>query len=539
MQLLSPSIVVILIIVVAMLLVLRPWQTRPSHGGTATHEVLPVGQLPAELIAVAGPLRGRRWEIKALSGPGFVMGRSGDCNLSIGGEIATRQHATITMDSGHWRIHDMNSANGTYLNGQRISSAALGDGDVVTIGDSQLQFRLRAGLPLAAGAASGLAPVPPPVPRPAPAGLVIPGFERYALTEIDRGTSAVVLKGTPVGGGDPIAVKVLTNADPFFREKFGQEAYLLKHLRHPHIVGELASGLAAGHIPFIAMEFCGHGSVHHRLRGQPLPEDLVRLVGIHTCSALMFAHGFGVVHRDIKPANLLFTTPQHVKVADFGISRWAQTRSMTVHGTVLGTVAYMAPEQARGDVVGPQGDVYSLGVVLYEMLTGRQPFIGEPTDVMNQHVRAMPPPLERVSPDLARAVMKALAKQPEQRHGSAAAFMQALGVPADPGVAAEQAQPAQQPPQRLRLVRMAPQGMGDLILTGATTVIGRPQLDERDQQISRRHAQVMLQGGICWLEDLNSSNGTWINHQRVTGRIALRAGDQLRIGNSVFRVETG
>ena len=153
-------------------------------------------------------------------------------------------------------------------------------------------------------------------------------------------------------------------------------------------------------------------------------------------------------------------------------------------------------------------------------------------DVMHHHVRMSPPALSGVSPALAGAVMRALAKDPVQRHASAAAFAQAFGgaaftAPSVPGQAGQ---------SRVRLIRVAPQQGAEIAVHGAT-VLGRPQLNPDDVQMSQQHARIVIQGGLGWIEDLNSTNGTWVNHQRVAGWRLLRSGDQLKIGNSVCLVE--
>ncbi|MFI0608300.1 MAG: FHA domain-containing protein [Anaerolineae bacterium] len=506
-----------------------PWGDK-SGGGPGltgpTQEVAPVGS-PAVLVVVQGPLRGRRVTVP-LRPKGLTLGRGDGCDLQLGGTLASRKHAALTLDSGRWVLYDLNSVNGTYVNDRQVASASLSAGDFIEIGDSKLQFwpdpRVEAPIP------SQLPPPPPPpVVLPAPPGFAVPGYEGYIWQEIARGATAVVLRGLPPGGGVPVAVKLLASPDPYFRDKFGNEGQLLMRIRHPHIVPAYASGQTQDGRPYIVMEYCAHGSLHDRLRGQPLPEEFVRLVGGQVGQALAFAHQQHVVHRDVKPANLLFAGPQLVKVADFGIARYARARSMTVHGTILGTYLYMAPEQARGEPVGPEGDVYSLGVVLYQMMAGRPPFTGEAVDVMDLHVKAAPAPLQGYSPALTALVHRALDKTPARRPSAQAMADALAGRHVDVGPLPQAV--------RLRLVRLAPQRAGVLTVAAPVTVLGRPQLDSGDASMSREHCRITIRGNLCWIEDLNSANGTWVNHRRVVDRQALRSGDELRIGSTIARVE--
>ena len=520
-----------LIVIAVIGVVLWLWQRngaeKKSIGqGGATQEIAPIGS-PAEMVVVHGPLRGRRVPVP-LRPKGLVLGRGEGCDLLLGGALASRKHAAVTMDSGRWALYDLNSANGTYVNGRQVAMAYLSAGDIITIGDSKLQFwpDPRAAAPIP----SQLPPdPPPPVVLPAPPGFAVPGYEGYRWQEIARGATAVVLRGLPPGGGEPVAVKLLASPEPYFVAKFGHEGQFLVRVRHPHIVPAYASGQTPEGRPYIVMEYCAHGSLHDRLRGQPLPEDFVRLVGSHVAQALSYAHQLGVVHRDVKPANLLFAGPQLVKVADFGIARYARARSMTQYGTILGTYLYMAPEQAQGDPVGPAGDVYSLGVVLYQMLAGRPPFTGEAVDVMHQHVKAAPAPLQGHSPALIALVTRALDKNPSRRP-SAQELADAL---AGSHVASEPLPQA----VRLRLIRLAPQRGGVLTVVAPVTVLGRAQLDPNDASMSREQCKITIRGNLCWIEDLDSANGTWVNHRRVMDRQVLRSGDELHIGNTIARVE--
>jgi eukaryotic-like serine/threonine-protein kinase len=234
----------------------------------------------------------------------------------------------------------------------------------------------------------------------------------------------------------PVALKVLSEhfaADEAFRDRFIREARLAAKLVHPNVVqvydvGEDKRG------PFIVMEYVEGDTLADELqrRGR-LPAAEVVSVGIQLCSALAVAHAGGLVHRDIKPQNILRRPDGQVKLADFGIARSLAATAHTEIGTVLGTAAYLAPEQARGEPVTAAADIYSLGVVLYELLTGQTPFPAAtlPELLLKREQGAITPPSELaldVPAALEAVVMRCLALRAEYRPASAAALAHELAA---------------------------------------------------------------------------------------------------------------
>jgi serine/threonine protein kinase len=223
------------------------------------------------------------------------------------------------------------------------------------------------------------------------------------------------------------------------RARFVREARLAARLSHPNLVAVFDTGEEDG-LPFIVMEHVAGETLAATLRrrGRLAAREVIEL-GAQACAGLEHAHAAGLVHRDVKPANLLLRDDGTVKIADFGIARAAEASRVTEVGTVLGTAAYLAPEQARGGDVTFATDVYSLGAVLYECLTGRTPHTFDSLAELGRKQAEEPiAPVSELAPETPRAlehaVMHALAKRPDDRPSSAAAFGQELA--ADPTEAA-------------------------------------------------------------------------------------------------------
>jgi beta-lactam-binding protein with PASTA domain/predicted Ser/Thr protein kinase len=266
---------------------------------------------------------------------------------------------------------------------------------------------------------------------------------RYELGELlGRGGMAEVRKGVDSRLGRIVAIKRLRTdlaSDATFQARFRREAQSSASLNHPSIVAvydtgeEQAPDAHTGHNvaqPYIVMEYVAGRTLRDILREgrKILPERALEITS-GVLSALDYSHRAGIIHRDIKPGNVMLTPSGDVKVMDFGIARAISDASsaMTQTAAVVGTAQYLSPEQARGETVDSRSDVYSAGCLLYELLTGRPPFVGDsPVAVAYQHVRepAMPPSNHDTDlpPEVDAIVMKALAKRLEDRYQSAAAM---------------------------------------------------------------------------------------------------------------------
>jgi serine/threonine-protein kinase len=224
-----------------------------------------------------------------------------------------------------------------------------------------------------------------------------------------------------------VAIKILADRytqDEGFVERFRREATAAAGLNHPNIVSIYDRGESDGTY-YIAMEYIDGPTLKEEITSRaPLPEAEAVGYAQQVLQALEFAHRRGVIHRDIKPHNMMLTEDGLLKVTDFGIARAANQVEMTEVGSIVGTAQYLSPEQARGQTVGPQSDIYSLGVVLYEMLTGEVPFTGSSAvEIAMKQVNERPvPPSQKnrlISPAVEAIVMRALAKDPAMRFRSA------------------------------------------------------------------------------------------------------------------------
>lgn len=260
--------------------------------------------------------------------------------------------------------------------------------------------------------------------------------ERYEIGDvIGTGGMGVVKSGRDSKLDRAVAIKFLRSdlaEQPDLRARFEAEARAAARISHPNVVGVFDTGEHEG-VPYIVMELLSGRSLAEELEGGPLDAARVRRIGLEILSALDAFHREGILHRDLKPDNVLMAADGTIKVGDFGVAKITEGMDLTMAGTMLGTPAYLAPERVAGEPASAASDVYSVGVVLYELLTCSTPYEGDNTLALLRAIQYdEPTPLTQKRPDverqLAQAIEKAMAKEPAQRYASASSMALDLGV---------------------------------------------------------------------------------------------------------------
>ncbi len=488
----------------------------------------------AELIAIEGPCAPQSFPIPS---QGLTIGRHPDNDIVLADELmVSRHHAIITLEQGQYVLYDRDSANGTWVNEQRIFRHTLTCGDRIQIWRSQFIFTIGGISP----------PLSPHSPVQAPVIHVVEQyFDGYYLESlIGRGGMSEVFKARDANGR-VVAIKILQETNSYLVSKFEQEGNKIGPLLrgHPNIVDVYKFARSPDARLYFVMEFVDALSLRKVMQRPMAETEVIKIIG-QVCNALAFAHQNDIIHRDIKPENILVAADGRVKVLDFGIAKLTSASTVT-RDRIVGTPEYISPEQARGDPVCPASDVYSVGVVLYEMLTGTVPFRrprGDPykaaMEIIRQHLKEHPEPIRKrnpnaqVSPKLEQVTMRALEKDIRDRYKTAREMGQALGyveTASIPSLSGRQG--------RASLVILQGPRQGQRIpLVDRSLALGRFDLDPADTTLSRHHINIIFRGNGYWLQD-TSRNGTWVDNQRVYGEIPLQTGAVIAIGSNVLRLE--
>jgi serine/threonine protein kinase len=382
------------------------------------------------------------------------------------------------------------------------------------------------------------------------------------IRRIGEGGMGAVYLAEERGTGREVGLKVLLTdlaRDEDYRRRFERESRYASSLNHPNIVRVHEFGEADG-VVYMVMDYVPGRDLTAELADGPLsPERTVRILE-QVASALDAVHATGLYHRDVKPANVLVAVNEETgeldcRLTDFGLSKHPSqdTSPLTGAGFFVGTCQYVAPEQILAEELDHRVDVYSLGCLLFECLTGEPPFHRpRETEVLHAHIQDPPPKVTDRMPQMPTAidevVAKALAKRPDERYESCGELVEAARaavVPTTPRPISEGGTPSPKtggdPAERLRLRVTGGNAQGTEIHVEDEFVIGRQATGEgslgQDAEISRRHARVSRADGEFIIEDLGSTNGTFVNGRRIDGPEILSAGDRIQVGATTLVVQ--
>jgi serine/threonine protein kinase len=358
-----------------------------------------------------------------------VLGRAG-VDVVLDDPQVSRRHAILRPTPAGYEIEDLGSLNGTEVNGAATATPrALMPGDRIQLGDSTITVESISG------------PPGEPPARPEESLTVGVRLGPYEVGEVvGRGAASTVYRAYQPSLDRVVAIKVLTRTDDEqLVARFKREARAIAHLHHPNILPVYDYGEEDGAL-YLVTQYIDNGVTLSDMVDDPMEVARALRVTSQILGALEHAHGQGVVHRDVKPANILMPLPTWPMLADFGIAKLTgqvnPSMPLTHRGLIVGTAAYMAPEQILSRPIDGRTDLYSTGVLLYELLTGRLPFDTEgPYEMMAKHAYEQPPPATSINPEIPREVdailATAMAKEASDRYQSATAMAGAIDRLAD------------------------------------------------------------------------------------------------------------
>lgn len=500
------------------------------------------------LAGIDGPLRG---QIFILQQPLITIGRGNEKKpvIVLPSDVdksVSRLHTSLELTKLGYVIWDMGGPNTTRVNQQLIgkdkaNGVTLNDGDVIQIGRTTFQYRI---------ASNQVHPTIQTqyeqVDKRQVTDLFINNFWKRGK-KIGSGSFGSVYEGYILPENKKVAIKIPHRefaTDPQMLKVFRNECAIGKLFNHPNIIRVLNYGIN-NNVPYMMMEFL-HGQTLREYinlnNGYPLDYYQAISLTMVFCNALQHIHEKDIIHRDLKPTNIMSDKldDKTFKIMDFGIAKAKGITGITRFGKIVGTPEYMSPEHIMGvKDLDNRSDIYALGVLAYEMLTGRLPFLGRIEEVVIQHVKKPVPPLRQfngnISSQLEAVILKALAKDRNYRYRSMNDFMNAIhsvtGVPI-PDVKNKYAAISS-----LRLD--GPEQTTIPLSPQKKYLIGKDQAKcniymHNVQYVSAVHAQIFWNNDGYVIEDLHSSNGTFVNEFRIHERHYLQPGDRISIGEKVF-----
>ena len=532
-----PAEILLIIFILSLVLIALAvllFMTRQASRRTGAIKVAP----PGELVGLEGPLKGKRFRMHKAE---MLIGRGSDNDVQVNEDGVSRRHASIRFEDGTFYLSDIGSQNGVWITGQRVWQSDIRYGDQFRVGESTL----------------ALIGIDQPEPEPLDhltqrentqevGQALSSNFEQ--LEKIGVGGQATVIRARSRKDGSLVVIKYLNNLPydsdgRYFRQKFEQQIAIgatIRHLYCARILG--GDARPKNDQPYLIEEYVSGGTLRERMDKHNLTQDEKIAILGQVCDALGYLHKRNIIHRDLKPSNILFDANGEVKLTDFGLARISGTQTRTKIGMRIGTPHYMSVEQAQGDSsrIVPQSDLYSLGVLAYELFTDSLPFDGQDLEILTQHIKTKPrPPRELKSslPDsINKAILQMMEKQPQKRFETAHAAARALGYTAE-FHAGEMLSTVSRSGGKLVLQNIT-SGML-LPITQSPKVLARDEVNPLDKGISRRHGQVYSRDGVWHIaenSDAPSANGIYLNGLRVVDPQALNKGDEIRISATTLRV---
>ena len=506
------------------------------------------GNPAAAVVCISGPSKGKQARFKN----GVVtIGRSPSAAIVLTESLVSMNHAEVRYRQGRYTLEDQNSGNGVWVQGRRVHQEPISAGEVFMIGANTFQLVMP-------GQKVGI--VPPPrasSPEALARGSGYIDIENYKLGMlVAEGGQVNVYRAQSRIDNTTVVIKYMNSVDPgpqgdYMRQKFEQQLLIGASIRHPHCV-RIVGGNAKHNPPYIIEEFLPGGTLAEKMRaGRMSNGEVTRLIG-QTCDALQYLHNRKIVHRDLSPNNIMFGADGGLRVIDFGIAHIGGAATRTSAGMIIGKAKYMSVEQALGAPVLPQSDIYALGCIAYEMLTGRPPFEGEGMDVLTKHLQVIPKPVNEIVPGVPepinRAIQRALEKEPGARFATAEDMARAFGYtePFHKGEVSRTG-PASIKPSLFDLgaseIKLTVVNNGRVLtIKESPAILTRDMVNPTDAAMSRQHAQLDFHENLWWVSEVTgkrSSNGIYLNSIRVTDEQGsfLSPGDEIRLGETLIKVE--